>query len=90
MGKHAELGGLTPALFAHWLSLFRETADGVLSPVQAEAIHTMAKRTTQSLQMGLAFNFEKSGVDNHPFKAFGIRRPGQYFIIFARVHRRPK
>ncbi len=76
MGKHAMLGGLTPALFAHWLSLFRETADSVLSPVQAEAIHAMANRIAQSLQMGLAFDFEKSGIDNHPFKAFGIRRPG--------------
>jgi hemoglobin len=76
MGKHARLEGLTPAHFAHWLSLFRQTAAAVLLPAQVEAIHTLAKRIAQSLQMGLAFDFEKSGIDNHPFKEFGIRRPG--------------
>jgi len=73
MLKHAALKGLTPTHFNHWLTLFKKVSDRVLEPTQAQAMQTMADRIGQSLQMGLAFNFEKAGKTNHPFTDFGIR-----------------
>lgn len=73
MRKHLALDGLTPSHFIRWLSLFKETTDTVLTAEQSHTMHAMAQRIAQSLQMGLAFNFEKSGDSNHPFVEFGIR-----------------
>ena len=75
--KHLKLNGLTPDHFGHWLWLFKTTADKVLTPVQAEAIYTMAQRIAQSLQMGIAFQFETSGETDHPFTDFAVRRRTQ-------------
>jgi len=74
--KHIEVHGLTPALFSHWLALFQDTAARILAPEQAEEIHQMAQRIAQSLQMGLAFNYEKNGDTEHPFKDFGLGSRG--------------
>ena len=73
MTKHAALKGLTPAHFSHWLSLFKEVSHQTLDKPQAVAMQTMAERIGQSLQMGLAFNYEKSGQTDHPFKEYGLR-----------------
>lgn len=74
MQKHLGIEGLTPAHFTRWLTLFKNTADSALLPNQAKAMHTMAERIAQSLQMGLAFNYRKSGFIDHPFTAFEIKR----------------
>lgn len=76
MQKHLGLPGLTPAHFTRWLSLFKDTAETVLTPHQATTMYTMAQRIAQSLQMGLAFNLEQSGAVDHPFAKFAIKRPG--------------
>jgi hypothetical protein len=47
----------------------------VLETEKAKAMQTMAERIAQSLQMGLAFNFEKTGQTNHPFTDYGMRLP---------------
>lgn len=73
MRKHLTIDGLTPAHFTHWLALFKDTADTVLLPDQSDALHAMAERIAQSLQMGLAFNLETSGAVDHPFTEFAIR-----------------
>ena len=74
MIKHAALPEITPEHFNRWLSLFNETAERLLNHEQAQAFDMMARRVAESLQMGLAFNFEKSGQTDHPFKAYGLRR----------------
>lgn len=76
MRKHLSIDGLTPSHFVRWLSLFKDTTDTVLLPEQSDMMHAMAHRIAQSLQMGLAFNFEKSGELNHPFVEFTIKRSG--------------
>lgn len=73
MQKHTQITGITPAHFTHWLALFHDTAKQVLSTPQADEIHEMAQRIGQSLQMGLAFHYEKSGQMDHPFTGFGIK-----------------
>lgn len=75
MLKHAALKGLTPAHFSHWLTLFKDVTNRTLETEQAEAMQMMASRIGQSLQMGLAFNFEKTGQTDHPFKDYGMRVP---------------
>ena len=73
MLKHAALKGLTPAHFTHWLALFEDVSSRTLDSAKAEALQTMAQRIGQSLQMGLAFNFEKAGKTDHPFTDYGMR-----------------
>ncbi len=75
MAKHAQINGLTPALFTRWLDLFQKTAEDILSPDQAQHVSKTAHRIGQSLQMGLAFHHEKSGEPDHSFTEFGLRRP---------------
>ena len=75
MLKHADLPGLTPHHFNHWLALFTEVSNRVLDTEKAKAIQAMAERIAQSLQMGLAFNFEKTGQNDHPFTDYGMRLP---------------
>ena len=75
MRKHFDLMGLTPEHFIRWLSLFQDTANAKLTPMQARAIHAMAQRIAQSFQMGLAFNYDQLGRSENPFAEFGIRRP---------------
>ena len=74
MQKHAGLTGVTPQHFTRWLTLFKQTADDVLPADQAKAVDIMANRIGQSLQMGMAFQAEKSGQTDHAFKDFGLRR----------------
>jgi hemoglobin len=45
--------GLTPGLFARWLSLFSDTADSVLEPEAAALFVTRAEQIAESLQLGL-------------------------------------
>jgi hemoglobin len=73
MLKHAALPGLTPDHFNHWLALFTKVSNRVLETEKAKAIQLMAERIAQSLQMGLAFNFEKAGQTNHPFTDYGMQ-----------------
>lgn len=73
MSKHAALKDLTPGHFSHWLALFKDVSNRTLETQQAQAMQTMAERIGQSLQMGLAFNFEKAGQTNHPFIDYGMR-----------------
>ncbi len=73
MQKHLAIDGLTPSHFERWLSLFRISADQTLSVEKADMVHAMATRIAQSLQMGLAFNLEKSGAADNPFSNFGLR-----------------
>ena len=73
MAKHAGLQDLKPEHFTHWLEVFRDSAANTLAPDQAAAMYLMAERIAKSLQMGIAFNFEKAGQYDHPFSAFGLR-----------------
>jgi len=73
MLKHAALSGLTPMHFSHWLTLFKSVSNRVLESHKADAMQTMAERIGKSLQMGLAFNFEKAGHTDHPFADYGMR-----------------
>ena len=77
MAKHAGVAGLTPELFTRWLDLFHDTAKRVLSERQSAMINKTAQRIAQSLQMGLAFHYDGQGEDDHPFKAYGLRREGR-------------
>lgn len=77
MQKHTNIHGLTPAHFTHWLALFQDTAQKVLSAKQAATVDMFARRIAQSLQMGLAFNYEKSGHIDNPFSDFGIKTRGR-------------
>lgn len=42
--------------FEHWLALWRQTADEVLDPAQAERFHDHASRIARSLQHGLGID----------------------------------
>lgn len=72
MLKHIALPGVTPHHFDHWLSVFEDSAMETLGKDKAATIVEMAHRVAKSLQMGLAYNFEKSGKHNHPFMEFGL------------------
>jgi len=72
MAKHAGIEGLTPHHFEHWLTLFQQTAEKTLGPEKAAPFDVMARRIGESLQMGLAFKFEKAGVNDHPFQTYSI------------------
>ena len=72
--KHLAVNGLTPDHFNHWLWLFKQTADEILTPEQAKAVYVMVQRIAQSLQMGIAFHCETSGQKDHAFTAFAVRR----------------
>ena len=74
MLKHAQLSGLTPEHFVHWLELFKQTVEKVLEPNSAVEFVAMANRISVSLQMGLAFNHAQSGYEDSPFKSFGLQR----------------
>ena len=77
MAKHARVAGLTPELFTRWLDLFGDTAKLLLSVEQAAFIDKTAHRIAQSLRMGLAFHYDGQGEEDHPFKAYGLRREGR-------------
>lgn len=72
MQKHAAIKGLTPVHFTHWLALFETVTNQCLEAPKAKAMQLMASRIGKSLQMGLAYNYEKSGIDDHPFREFGL------------------
>jgi hemoglobin len=42
--------------FDHWLALWRDTADAILTPAQAELFHDYAARIARSLQYGLGID----------------------------------
>ena len=44
---------ITTAHFVQWLALWRETADELLAPAQAELVHEYASRIGRSLRYGL-------------------------------------
>ena len=44
---------ITTAHFVQWLALWRETADALLAPAQAELVHEYASRIGRSLRYGL-------------------------------------
>lgn len=52
MAKHHG-HGITTAHFVQWLALWRETADELLQPAQAELVHEYANRIGRSLRYGL-------------------------------------
>lgn len=62
-GKHQRLGGLTPAHFARWLSLFEHTTAEVMTTEIAEIAIERAYRIDDSLRAGLFFNPEKLRAD---------------------------
>jgi len=45
--------GITTGHFVQWLALWRETADELLAPAQAELVHAYAERIGRSLRYGL-------------------------------------
>ena len=46
---------MTGEAFAHWLGLWRETTDDLLSPAAAAAFQDKADRIAESLQLGIQF-----------------------------------
>lgn len=52
---------ITPELFQHWLALWGETADAMMSPGAAAALKGKAARIAESLQLALFFR-----LDRHP------------------------
>ncbi|MFP5404797.1 MAG: group III truncated hemoglobin [Gammaproteobacteria bacterium] len=52
MPKHVALPGLEPALFERWLTLFRETTEGIENPPMRERANLIAGRIAQSLWYG--------------------------------------
>ncbi len=50
---HIGNSDILPGHFAIWLGHFRATADEVLAPAQAEAIHAMASRIGRGMMMGV-------------------------------------
>jgi len=67
MSKHIQLIEIEPQHFKRWLMLFEQTAHETLESLEANEIVKMANRIGQSLQMGLAFNYRKQGIIDHPF-----------------------
>ena len=47
--------GITPAMFATWLRLWKETAREILPPEEADRIVEKANRIAESLQLGLFY-----------------------------------
>ncbi len=70
MSKHIQLIEIEPQHFKRWLMLFEQTAHETLESLEANEIVKMANRIGQSLQMGLAFNYRKQGIIDHPFLEF--------------------
>ncbi len=77
MLKHLTLSGLTPTHFRRWLDLFSNTAEEALSEDKARAFGEMAERIAQSLQMGLAFHYDKMGEADHAFQEVSALRSRQ-------------
>lgn len=57
-GVHRQVEGISPALFARWLALFRETCFELFDPEAAAALHAKAVAIAESLQAGLFFRPE--------------------------------
>ncbi|HSK41029.1 MAG TPA: group III truncated hemoglobin [Arenibaculum sp.] len=55
MRKHAALEGLSPELFAHWLTLFDATAAELFEPPLAAGFSERAHRIARSLQLGIFY-----------------------------------
>ena len=54
--KHA--GAIRPEMFDRWLMLWRETADEMLSPDDADLIRVKAERIAESLKLALFFRID--------------------------------
>jgi hemoglobin len=54
MGVHAALSDLDATHFAHWLALFKETADEICPPEAADLFVDRSQRIAESLQTGIA------------------------------------
>lgn len=53
---HVKLGdAISPAAFARWLQLWRQTTDELLEPGAAVALQEKAERIAESLSLGIAF-----------------------------------
>lgn len=51
-GKHMALSGIAPEHFVRWLSLFKQTVNGLFAVPLAEEIIEIADRIAGSLQLG--------------------------------------
>jgi hemoglobin len=51
---HAALPDLDATHFAHWLALFKETADEICPPEAADLFVDRSQRIAESLQTGIA------------------------------------
>jgi hemoglobin len=51
--KHGD--SITPASFARWLALWKETAEEVMPPAAAAALQEKAARIAESLSLGIEF-----------------------------------
>lgn len=49
---------ITPALFEHWLGLWKQTIDELMAPEAAAALQAKAARIAESLQLALFFRLE--------------------------------
>lgn len=56
--KHRE--AIVPEMFARWLELWAETARGILSSADADAVIAKAERIAESLQLALFFRLPAS------------------------------
>lgn len=61
MQKHEALEGLSPELFARWLTLFDATAAELFEPPLAAEFSERAHRIAQSLQLGIFYRPRRAG-----------------------------
>ena len=64
--KHADR--ISPASFARWLALWRETTDELLDPASAAALQDKAVRIAESLSLGIDFHRDRGA-------ALGLGQP---------------
>lgn len=63
MAAHLRLASrIDPAMFGHWLKLWRETAGELLDSAGAAAVTAKAERIAESLQLGMYFRVPPKSV----------------------------
>lgn len=59
---------IRPALFDHWLELWRETTEALMEPEAAMALQTKAARIAESLKLAMYFRLDAPPLEILPIK----------------------